>query len=304
MLKDFQARRRASRPSFLIAPFCLAVLAVGVLAAAERSIYVSVLDEKKAPAEGLTTNDFEVREDGVAREVLRVGKATEPMQIAFLIDDSAAADRPTREFREGAKAFVNLITAAGKHEIAIITFGERSTLVRDYTNDARALTSSIDRIFARTGAGMQLLDALVDASKGLGKREASPRRHIVVLMTEGVEFSTLHYQNVVDAIQGAGATMHALVLTSISTDDLASDSIRSRNQVLDLGTRTTGGRRDNLLAETSVEGACTSLARELLDQYRVVYSRPDTLIPPEKMDVTVKRPGLTARAPTRVGTKS
>jgi VWFA-related protein len=223
------------------------------------------------------------------------------MQIALLIDDSAAADSPIKKFRDGAKLFVKLVNAANKNEIAVITFGERSTLVRDYTTDPTALFSAIDRIFPRSGTGMQLLDALVDASKGLAKRETSgsPRRHIVVIMTEGTEFSTLHYQNVLDALYRANATMHALVLTSISVSDLSSEEIRTRNQVLDLGTRTTGGRRDNLLADMSVEPAFASLARELLNQYRIVYARPDTLVPPEKLEVTMKRPGLTVRAPTR-----
>jgi hypothetical protein len=45
------------------------------------------------------------------------------------------------------------------------------------------------------------------------------------------------------------------------------------------------------------------LASELLDQYEVTYARPDRLIPPEKIDVTVSKPGLTARARTRTGEK-
>ena len=43
------------------------------------------------------------------------------------------------------------------------------------------------------------------------------------------------------------------------------------------------------------------LAAELLNQYVVTYARPDTLIPPEKIEVTVTKPGLTARARTRTG---
>jgi hypothetical protein len=43
------------------------------------------------------------------------------------------------------------------------------------------------------------------------------------------------------------------------------------------------------------------VASELTNQYVVTYGRPETLIPPEKIDVTVSRPGLTARARTRTG---
>jgi hypothetical protein len=41
------------------------------------------------------------------------------------------------------------------------------------------------------------------------------------------------------------------------------------------------------------------LAHELIYQYKVTYSRPETLIPPQKVEVTVSKPGLTARARTR-----
>ena len=48
-------------------------------------IYVSVVDGKGNPAAGLTAEDFRVREDGVAREVLKAGPATEPLTVAFLV---------------------------------------------------------------------------------------------------------------------------------------------------------------------------------------------------------------------------
>jgi hypothetical protein len=41
------------------------------------------------------------------------------------------------------------------------------------------------------------------------------------------------------------------------------------------------------------------VALDLANQVVVTYGRPDTLIPPEKLSVSVKRPGLTVHAPTR-----
>ena len=54
-------------------------------------MYVSVLNEQGFPVPDLGPSDFIVREDGVAREVLRVAPAIEAMQIAVLVDNSAAA---------------------------------------------------------------------------------------------------------------------------------------------------------------------------------------------------------------------
>ena len=55
-----------------------------------------------------------------------------------------------------------------------------------------------------------------------------------------------------------------------------------------------------MLAESGIPDRMKQLANEMLNQYVVSYSRPETLIPPEKLEVTVKKPGLTVRAPKRV----
>ena len=65
------------------------------------------------------------------------------------------------------------------------------------------------------------------------------------------------------------------------------------------GTKRSGGRRDQVMAISGLSEALPRVADELLNQYVVTYARPDTLIPPEKVEVTVTRPGLTARARTR-----
>jgi hypothetical protein len=66
------------------------------------------------------------------------------------------------------------------------------------------------------------------------------------------------------------------------------------------GTKRTGGRRDQVLAESGIAEALPRVVDDLLAQYVVTYGRPDRLIPPEKLQVTVSRPGVTVRAPTRV----
>jgi hypothetical protein len=118
------------------------------------------------------------------------------------------------------------------------------------------------------------------------------------LTTEGVEFSTLQYQNVLKEIYAGGATFHALALGTPS--DSLSDEMRNRNMVLAEGTEATGGRREQLLSDMAIPGALGKLADELLNQYVVTYSRPEALIPPERVQVTVNKPGVTARARTRL----
>jgi hypothetical protein len=65
--------------------------------------------------------------------------------------------------------------------------------------------------------------------------------------------------------------------------------------VISEGPRTTGGQYDTLLASSALTGRLKRLAAELTQQFRVTYSRPQSLIPPERITVSAERPGLTVR---------
>lgn len=261
-------------------------------------VYVSVVDGKGDPATGLVGEDFRVREDGVTREVLKAGPATEPLTLALLVDDSQTATPAIQMMREAMAGFLKALD--GKGEIALVTFGDRPTIVHDYTSNQKALQDAAKRIFPRAGAGGDLLDAIVEVSKGLEKRKAK-RPVIAVLMMDGsVEFSNRYYEQVLKELDKGGAALHVVALGSPNTN--LSDELRNRNQVVAEGTERTGGRRDNVIALTAAAPKMKQLADELLNQYVVTYVRPETLIPPEKIEVTVTKPGLTARARTRTGT--
>jgi VWFA-related protein len=260
-----------------------------------RDVYVSVLDNKDVPITGLTAADFTVREDGVAREVLRAGPATAPMQIILLVDDSEALTPALQPMREGLTKFVERLQGHG--EISIVTVGERPTSLVPYTTDINALKRGISRIFPRSASGAYLLDGILDVSQGLQKRKAE-RPVIVAVTMEGVEFSNLQYETVLKALDASGATLHVLSVGMPSSS--IADEMRNLNAVVAEGTRRTGGRRDQVMAASGLAEALPKVADELLKQYVVTYGRPEKLIPPEKLQVTVSRPDVTVRARTRI----
>ena len=270
-----------------------------VLAAqsAERVLYVNVWDQAtRAPITGLGTDAFAVREDGLAREVLRVTPATSPMSVAIVVDNSQAATPAIADLRKGLSALVKSLDGIGP--VALITVADRPTILRDYTTDQKQLQAAANGVFALPGSGATLLDAIVEVSKGLSRRDTD-RAAMVIVTGENREFSNRHYQDVLDELKKSGAQMHALVLNGPGGTSLG-DEARNRASVLDLGPRTSGGTREDILTSQAFEVKLRELAAILKSQHRVVYSRPQTLIPPEKIEVSATKPGQAASgAPAR-----
>jgi len=274
------------------------LLSVAVFAQAnERVLYVSAWDQKtRAPITGLGVDAFSVQEDGTRREVLRVTPATSPMPIAILVDNSQAASNHIAEIRRALTSFVRAVDNLGP--ISIIGIADRPTILTDYSTDLKQIDAGIGKVFAMPGSGATLLDAIVEVSKGLARREED-RVAMVMLTTENIEFSTRHYQDVLEELKKGGAQMHAVILNTPAGASL-SDEARNRASVLDRGPRESGGTRTDVLASQAFQTKMLELAAILKSQHRVVYARPQQLIPPQKIEVESTKPSVAVSgAPAR-----
>ena len=178
----------------------------------ERVAYVNAWDDKThAPITGLGADAFAIREDNNLREILRVTPATSPMAVAVLVDNSQAAQKHLGEIRRALASFLKAINGIGP--TSVIGIADRPTILRDYTTDPKLLQDSVGKVFAMPGSGATLLDAIVEVSKGLARREED-RAAIVMLTTENIEFSNRHYDDVLDELKKGGAQLHAVILNT------------------------------------------------------------------------------------------
>jgi hypothetical protein len=85
--------------------------------------------------------------------------------------------------------------------------------------------------------------------------------------------------------------------SSARESSLTSIEARERAQVLAEVTARSGGQLKPVLSRTGLAPAFENVATLLGSQQRITYGRPDTLIPPEKLEITTRREGLRVLAP-------
>jgi hypothetical protein len=253
----------------------------------QQRVYLSAVDKKGAPVTStLAITDFTVREDGVSREILKVEPATDPMQIAVLIDTSAAITPSVSDIRLATKAFGAAIWAKSPDtEIALYSFGERPALETDFSTSPTNFNRRVDRLFGASGSGAYLIDAIIDASAALRKRKATRPVIVAYVDENGPEFSNRRHDKVFDALAAARASLWVISRQGFSSGAVETPENRERGIVIGDVTARTGGRNSTVFDGTAIKLRMTELASQLLSQFALTYGRPDTLVPPEKLEI-------------------
>jgi VWFA-related protein len=271
-----------------------------------RHVYFAAVDRKGDPVVDLTTADVRVREDGAERHVVGVERATAPLHIAMLVDDSGAG---LRFIREAAGAFIQRM--GGHAEMSLTSTGGKNTQLVDFTARVPDLYAGVRRLVTRNTSnavdGAYLLDGVHDAIESFTTR--APERPVILVVTlESAEFSSRRADRLLDELQASGAILHVVALgkptlkTMSTWNEGPMQSVRegldenmNRKKFLEDGARQSGGRLEQVLVDSGLTAALTAIADELLSQYVVVYShRADK--PVRKINISVARSGVKVRA--------
>lgn len=275
------------------------VLLVAALAAApqigRRTVYVTALDRNGRPASGLTANDFRVKEDGRVREIVKVEVATQPMQIALLLDDGGPS---LAAIRQASGQFVERLQR--RAEFSLTTTGGQPQTRVSSTEDPRQIYDGLQRTFANVSPTTQFLDVVLQTARSFVRRRAV-RPVMVAIVSEGQELSTSRASVVLEAIQQSRAMFYYIGLgapvTSGASPSTEYESVQ-RNTVIGSGPSNSGGRSEHVLLPNGVEPLMLEFASELAGQYAITYATDASRA---RLEVAALRPDLKVRAPARVG---
>ena len=188
------------------------------------SILASVRDKRGGLVANLEKNDFTVLEDNKDQAIKYFTRETDvPLTIGLLIDVSGSQRNLIGIERNAATQFFSKVLRP-KDEAFLISFGEESELLQDYTSSARLLEEGLNHLQVSSGVGglhpgpvptvgqprgTVLYDAVYLAATEKLRGEVG--RKVIILITDGVDQgSRLTRNQAVEAAQKADAVIYSI----------------------------------------------------------------------------------------------
>jgi Ca-activated chloride channel family protein len=249
-------------------------------------LYTSVLDRRGRPVEGLTGDDFTVREDGVEQEVRRFELVREvPIYAGVLLDTSSSMAEELDEALAAASRFFDTVITP-KDRAAVITFNHAPELAVRFTSDPEVLAGGLSGVGAAGGTALydSLVYALYYFSGVQGKRA-------LVLISDGDDQGSRYsFEEALDYARRTGVAIYAIGLGSAGSDAII------RTKLMKLAGET-GGQWFVISRASELAKIYDKIEEELRTQYLLAYqsSQDGSGDGFRQVEVEVAQPGAQAK---------
>jgi VWFA-related protein len=262
------------------------------------TIQASVRDARGRVVSGLTTTDFEVRDNGQLRPILSLRSDRQsPLSLAILVDMSGSMSVGSKigMTRQAYQSVLSQLRQ-GRDEVALFTFDASLHERRGFTSDLSTLKEALSEFepFGTTS----LYDATAAAARQLGARSAAHKA--IIVLTDGIDTSSAMTAREVSGLASSVDVPVFVVATVPSVDQrlmMESSERSTKSDAADLRdlAEWTGGQFvfASTLAETEV--AASSLIAELRQQYILAIEAANAR-EWRRLDVRVRRPSTIVKA--------
>lgn len=267
-----------------------------VIEAAERTVYVTVVDGNGAAVTDLTAADLVVKEGGKEREIVKAGPASAKMRLTIAVEERLMADTAIRQ-----AMFAFMKRVIDKAEIRLVTIGLRNNTAADYTSALDVLVAGINKLTLNPRPESQVAEGVNEVASEL--IAAKPERSALVVLAFSGGQAGVDPRSVLEKVRQSGVTMSAVTLAGGTTDSSSAASLAEqsgREQVLGDGPKQSGGRRIEVPSTGAFPQALQQIANDLLAQYAITYTLPEGVKPDKRFSISSKRRGVTLRAPAAI----
>jgi len=249
------------------------------------NILAAVHDKKGALVGNLNKEDFTVLEDGQAQTIKYFTKETDlPLTMGLLVDVSGSQRNLIGIERDAASQFFAKVLRK-KDEAFLISFGEESELLQDYTGSARLLQEGLNQLRVSSGVGgfgpgpvptagqprgTVLYDAVYLAAKEKLRGEVG--RKAIILITDGVDQgSRLTRSQAIEEAQKSDAVIYSIYYVDPSAYGPFGGGGGGEAELRRMSDET-GGRVFRVDRKHPLDEAFQELQEEMRSQYAIGYT--------------------------------
>lgn len=230
------------------------------------SLNVTVSDSHGVPIEGLSREQFHVREDDVEQQIRHFSDEDVPFTIGLVLDRSGSMVMVMDDVYRAA--LHTLEASKPDDESFVIVFNDRVELIQEFTSDRKVLERALKKV--RAGGQTALYDAVYTAINHV--RKGKYRKKALLVVTDGADNSShTRYQELIDFAKAHEVLIHVIGLFgdmmqfgALLEDSPDADKLSRLAEV-------TGGRAYFPKTMAQCREACLDTARELRRQYSLAY---------------------------------
>ena len=252
-------------------------------------VYATALDASGRLVPDLAQEDFEILDNGKPVSISSFSNDPQPFTVVVMLDTSASMTEHLKLLNQAAEQFLIRLLPVDRAQVG--AFNDKLQLSGTFTNDRDELIAALDDL--QFGNSTRLWDGLgfsLDALKPVDGRK------VVLLFTDGEDFgSRTRFGDMVNRARDEEVMVYGIGLEVNyfnGARQVRSKPDRSLRRIAE----ETGGGSFELQKTDQLSSTFTRVAQELRSQYLIAFA-PETLDGKvHKLDVRVKRPGVTIRA--------
>jgi Ca-activated chloride channel homolog len=254
-------------------------------------VYVTVIDSERRLVPGLLEEDFEVYDNGKPQRLTQFDNSSMPISAVVMLDTSGSMTLSIDLVKKAAEQFIIRLLP---HDKAMIgAFNDKIQLLPEsgFTNDRDRLVAQLKEL--DFGYPTRLYDAIYQSLAALRPLEG---RKVVVVFTDGDDnASKLGRNDTTDRARDEDVMVYSVGLESEYFN--GQNRVRSSpDRGLKKISEETGGGYFHLKKTDELGATFTRVAQELHSQYLLGFSPAVLDGKIHRLEVKVKKPGLTPRA--------
>jgi Ca-activated chloride channel family protein len=252
-------------------------------------VYATVLDASGRIVPDLQREDFEVLEDGKPVDITLFSNESQPFTAVVMLDQSASMTANLELLNQAAEQFVMRLLPVDRARVG--AFSDKIQLSDAFTNNRDSLIADLKDL--QFGNPTRLNDAI---AASLDVLEGIDGRRVVLMFSDGEDTSSkVGFRTVLDRARNEEVMVYAIGLESEFFNGVRLQRSRPSRDLRKIAEETGGGYFE-LKRTDALSSTFTRVASELRSQYLLGFTPSALDGKPHRLDVRLKRPGLSARA--------